>query len=82
MALANRPRASGAAIRYITLSAPADSPAMVTLAGSPPNAAMLRFTQRSACDLIEQAVVARDVAPRLGAQRRMREVAERRRGGS
>ena len=42
------PRAGGAASRYITLSAPADSPAMVTLSGSPPNAAMLFRTQRSA----------------------------------
>ena len=47
-ALANKPRASCAAIRYMTLSAPADSPAIVTFAGSPPNAAMLRFTQRKA----------------------------------
>ena len=40
--------ASRAAIRYMTLSPPADSPAIVTFAGSPPNAAMLRFTQRKA----------------------------------
>ena len=45
---ANRPRASGEVIRYITLSAPADSPAMVTLAGSPPKAAMFSFTHVSA----------------------------------
>ena len=38
IAFENRPRASGAAMRYITLSAPADSPAMVTLDGLPPKA--------------------------------------------
>jgi hypothetical protein len=32
----------------MTLSPPADSPAMVTFDGSPPNAAILAFTQRSA----------------------------------
>ena len=48
IALANSPRASGAAMRYITLSAPADSPAMVTFEESPPNAAMFFFSQRSA----------------------------------
>ncbi len=48
MALANSPRACGAASRYITVRPPADSPAMVTLAGSPPNAWMLSLTQRSA----------------------------------
>jgi hypothetical protein len=48
MALANNPCAPVAAIRYSTLRPPADSPAIVTLAASPPNAAMFRFTQRSA----------------------------------
>jgi hypothetical protein len=41
----------------MTLSAPADSPAMVTLEGSPPNAAMLSHPRQCA-DLVEQAVVA------------------------
>ena len=44
IAFANRPRAGGAAIRYMTLSPPADSPAMVTLEGSPPKALMLCWT--------------------------------------
>jgi hypothetical protein len=48
MALWNRPRASGDVRRYITLSPPADSPAMVTFAASPPNALILALTQRSA----------------------------------
>ena len=48
MALANKPRALGAAMRYMTLRPPEDSPAIVTLPGSPPKAAMLRFTQPSA----------------------------------
>ena len=48
IAFENKPRAAGAAIRYMTLSAPADSPAMVTLEGSPPNEPMLRLTHRSA----------------------------------
>ncbi|MFT3766475.1 MAG: hypothetical protein QM820_13320 [Minicystis sp.] len=38
-----------------TERAPADWPAMVTRAGSPPKAAMLARTQRSAAILIEQA---------------------------
>ena len=41
------------------LMAPADSPNNVTFAGSPPNAAMFSFTQRSSVDLVAQAPVAR-----------------------
>jgi len=48
IARANSPRACGEAMRYMTLSPPADSPAIVTFAGSPPKAAMFRCTQRSA----------------------------------
>ena len=47
-AFENRPRASGDAIRYMTLNPPADSPAIVTFAWSPPNAAIFRWIQRSA----------------------------------
>ena len=45
----NRPDVSfGARMCMHTLAAPADWPARVMLAGSPPNLAMLRFTHRSA----------------------------------
>src|SRR5256885_2084418 len=42
----NNPLASGEAIRALTESDPADSPAMVTFSGSPPKAAIFCFTQR------------------------------------
>ena len=42
------PRAPDETIWASTDRPPADSPAMVTLSGSPPNRAMLRWTQRSA----------------------------------
>ena len=42
------PRAGGAAIRYMTLRPPADSPAIVTFAGSPPKDLMFAWIQRSA----------------------------------
>ena len=42
------PRAPDETIWASTDRPPADSPAMVTLCGSPPNRAMLRWTQRSA----------------------------------
>ena len=42
------PRASGEAIRALTANEPADSPKIVTLPGSPPKAAMLSCTHRSA----------------------------------
>ena len=48
MALWNRPLASGDAIRMLTENEPADSPKIVTLPGSPPNAAMFFFTHCSA----------------------------------
>ena len=44
----NSPRAPGAASSRLTSCDPADSPAMVTLFGSPPNFAMFRFTHCSA----------------------------------
>ena len=43
-----RPRASGVAIRWLTLHEPADSPKIATRDGSPPNAAMFRWIQPSA----------------------------------
>ena len=48
MARWNNPRAAGAVINSETLMAPADSPKIVTLSGSPPREAMLRRTQRRA----------------------------------
>ena len=54
----NRPFASGEAICALTENDPALSPKMVTLPGSPPNAAMLSCTQCKRGELIEQAVVA------------------------
>jgi hypothetical protein len=47
MARVNSPLACGEPTSAPTMMAPADSPAMVTLFGSPPNAAMLRFTHCS-----------------------------------
>ena len=44
----NRPSLSMQVIWLMTLPPPADCPAMVTFSGSPPNAAILRFTQRNA----------------------------------
>ena len=44
----NRPRACGMAMMVLTFAPPPDWPKMVTLAGSPPNSAMLSCTQRSA----------------------------------
>ena len=46
--LEEAPAASGEATSVQTFTPPADSPKIVTRAGSPPNAAMFRFTQRSA----------------------------------
>ena len=48
MAPAMRSFESGEAISALTETEPADSPAMVTLFGSPPKAAMFSRTQRSA----------------------------------
>src|SRR4051812_14926078 len=45
---AKSPAAVGEAVSQHTEVAPADCPAIVTRFGSPPNAAMLRLTQRSA----------------------------------
>ena len=42
------PFASGEATSALTEAEPADSPKIVTLSGSPPKAAMLRFTHWSA----------------------------------
>jgi len=47
-ALANSPLVSGDVTSICTETPPADSPTMVTLAGSPPNAAIFRFTHFSA----------------------------------
>ena len=44
----NSPRASGEAMRWLTVYDPADRPNSVTHAGSPPNASMLRCTHSSA----------------------------------
>jgi len=48
MARAKRPAARGATIMLVTLMAPADSPKIVTLPGSPPNAAMFCCTHSNA----------------------------------
>ena len=48
IAPAIRPFDSGDAISALTEIDPADSPAIVTFFGSPPNAAMFARTQRSA----------------------------------
>ena len=48
MTRANSPLASGEAISALAACEPADSPAIVTLSGSPPKAAMLRLTHCSA----------------------------------
>jgi hypothetical protein len=48
MARWNSPDAAGTAINVATLLAPADTPPIVTCRGSPPNAAMLSRTHRSA----------------------------------
>ena len=48
MARWKRAGASGVAMRWAIASPPADCPKAVTLAGSPPNAPMLRCTQRKA----------------------------------
>jgi len=48
MPRANRPRASGETIRYNTDEPPADDPEIVTLRGSPPNAATLSWIHLSA----------------------------------
>ena len=48
MARWKSPAAGGEAMRALTANDPADSPKIVTLPGSPPNAAMFRFTHCSA----------------------------------
>ena len=48
MALWNSPFAAGMAHTTLTFPAPPDSPKMVTLCGSPPNAPMLSRTHLSA----------------------------------
>ena len=44
----NSPAAAGEAMRWLTVYEPADRPNRVTRPGSPPNAAMLRWTHSSA----------------------------------
>ena len=48
IALWNSPLATGEPASLPTIAAPADSPKIVTLFGSPPNAAMFAFTHFSA----------------------------------
>ena len=48
MARRNRPLASGEVQSALTQAEPADSPAMVTLSGSPPKAAIFACTHSSA----------------------------------
>jgi hypothetical protein len=48
IARVKRSLAPGAAIKVTTLFAPADTPAVVTLFGSPPKAAIFWLTQRNA----------------------------------
>ena len=57
------PRAAGTVSRHPTLWPPADSPKIVTLAGSPPKAAMWSRTQPQRGDLVEQRDVARAREP-------------------
>ena len=56
---------SGETISALTEMDPADSPAIVTRAGSPPKAAMFFCTHSQRRHLVEQAVVARRVLRRL-----------------
>ena len=48
MARRNRPRAEGIVVRISHAVPPADCPAMVTFAGSPPNVSMFSWTHSSA----------------------------------
>ena len=72
-----RPFATGEPTRPPTMAAPADSPKIVTLFGSPPNAAMFALTQLQRRDAVGQRLVARRVVARLLRQLRVREEAER-----
>ena len=76
MALARRPLESGEAICALTEKDPADSPKTVTLAGSPPKAAMLLLHPVERGDLVEQAVVAGGVAGGFGGEFGVGEEAE------
>ena len=67
---------SGDAICALTAIEPADSPAIVTFRGSPPNAAMFFVHPLQRGVLIEQRVVARRVVRRFLRQLGMREEAE------
>ncbi len=66
MALANNPRALGAVISVSVLIPPADSPANVTLCGSPPKAAMFRCTPLQGSHLIHGGVRPQRLIPRHG----------------
>ena len=77
MALWNSPFARGDAWSTHTDHEPADWPKMVTLPGSPPNAATLSRTHLEGRDVVEDAVVARRLLGRLGGQGGMGEEAER-----
>ena len=74
IAALNNPSEPGATRWSHTDIPPADSPAIVTLSGSPPNPAMLSLHPSQRGLLIGQAVIA-DIARR--AERRMREEAQR-----
>ena len=73
---------SGEAISALTEIDPADSPAIVTRFGSPPNAAMFFCTHSQRGHLVEQAVVARGVVRRFPGQLRMRRRSRRCSSGS
>ena len=72
----NSPLARGDAQSMLTAMPPADSPKIVTLSGSPPNAAMLLLDPLQARDLVHQAVVAGDVMRGFRAQLGVGEEAE------
>ena len=74
---ANSPLASGEAMSALAASEPADSPAIVTLSGSPPKAAMLRFTHLERSDEIEHAVIAGGAMFQFGGEFRMGEKTQR-----
>ena len=77
IARTKRPLASGEAISALTASDPADSPAIVTVSGSPPKAAMLRLDPLQRRDQIQHAIVAGCAMFGLAAQLRMGEKAKR-----
>ena len=77
MTRVNSPLASGEAISALAACEPADSPAIVTLAGSPPKAAMLRLTHLQRGDKVEHAVSARRAMVQFGGELGMSEETQR-----